>query len=273
MYGRRARATPASASKAVVDLQNGAIRVGNHHRIIRLLDLTAHLIQLVLGDQCERTDRNLNDDIRQPYPRSGAPRPRSAGVHGSAVPSTTCCHCANERRGDSDEGSSPSAFASNGLPPHVTVRTRSGRSQTRYSPGMVDNGTANNPLAIGFNALKVRHVSAECRRGGQVPNEVRGLARLPMSRSADVPRHLAGSAYFALEQQSRTGRSQAVPAAPWSGQTGQLRQSPSFEIARISCCSSRRTENSAWACTKLSSALIRVATASASNSQTARSSK
>ena len=131
--------------------------------------------------------------------RRGRPDPRHR-----AVPSTTWCHCANDRRGDRVEGSSPTRCGSNGLPPQVTVRTRSGRSQTRYSPGMVDTGTASRPLAIGVSAANCRRVLAE-RGGGDQPR-----ARLRVQPRADLAqrrgaRHLADTAHLALEQQRRTG--------------------------------------------------------------------
>src|ERR1700761_2500648 len=93
-----------------------------------------------------RTERNCNATSATVSPIMRADE-ISANDQGSDLPSTSWCHCANERRGERSEGSSPMITALSGSPPQVTVVMRSGLNQIRYSPALADNGAAIRPLA------------------------------------------------------------------------------------------------------------------------------
>ena len=215
-----------------------------------------------------RTERNCSTTsvTVSPIRRAAA---RSAGVQGSEVPSTSWCHWANERRGDSSAGSLPNTTGLNGLPPQVTVRTRSGRNQIRYSPGELESGVARIPLASPVIEAKA---GASLARAEVAITGARGRvsSHSPISRSCGRARDLAGGEDLALEQQRRAAGAERLQQRLASGRTGRARQSPSRAIAWIMRCSSRRTVSSAWAWAKLSRAAIRVATVSASSSLTAR---
>ena len=94
----------------------------------------------------------------------------------------------------------------------------------------------------------------------------------PRSRAVQRAGHFAGRQDLALEQQRCAAGGQRLQQRLRIVEQA-TRQSPSREIASIIRCSSRRTDNSACACAKLSSAAMRVAMVSASNSQAARISK
>ena len=88
----------------------------------------------------------------------------SVGVQGSDVPSTTCSHCANERRGESSLGSSSSDGDLNGLPPQVIVRTRSRRNQISNSLPSPETCAAATPAATPVNSAKAGASAASARR-------------------------------------------------------------------------------------------------------------
>jgi len=98
------------------------------------------------------------------------------------------CHCAKERRGESSEGSSPSDGGLNGLPPQVTVCTRSALNQISILIGFAgDAGSDHRPLATavsepkaGSSALSGR-MSRKRRRAGFDSSHLRysNLPRVP----------------------------------------------------------------------------------------------
>ena len=145
------------------------------------------------------------------------------------------------------------------------VRIRSGRNQTRYSPGELETGVARRPLATGASGAK----SGSSRPSEAVAiHRCRGLLIEPCRDLAQLRRARAPRPSIRIWPSN----SSAAPLAP-SGCSSDCelsnsapRQSPSREIASIIRCSSRRTDSSACACAKLSSAAMRVPTASASSS-------
>ena len=152
-----------------------------------------------------RTERNCSTTSATVSPIS-ARWPRSAGLQAREVPSTSWCQWAKERRGDRSDGSAPIITGLNGLPPQVTVRTRSGPEPDQIFAGHSSRPARRaarwRPRCSGANRL----VEAERGRGDHRRRGCTSSQR-PISRSCRVP----GTSPAVMTWSSK---SSAAPLAP-----------------------------------------------------------
>ena len=189
--------------------------------------------------------------------------------HGRAVLRTSSVHTANERRGDSSRGSLPGSTGLCGLPAQRTSRTRSPRSQSRYSPPGRDNSTASTPVAVdasdansrtsrATDALANTPASAGCvatHSTSERRSAVDGTSPAVSSSSS-----YASTAPVALTMRNRS-RALSIKA---------FCQPPRVDVASMSWPSIRRMSAVVRTCVKFSSTAMRVATISAMRSHAAR---